>query len=452
VRASATAEYLKPLSMGSPSNQFGNDPDSSITWPVSATSPPASYPNFWGNIAGGNSTKTNGDAYAADNCNTSTDGCTGSGNGKNINYVANGYYYVVDFTGAGTVDLQAFDPAFVHVGDNCNDGSANLAGAAALNSVPSYPQGNNALGKLDWAKRYAPVTTSSQTDAGLRYCTGDNLFDSGPAPATTYTVLKAVVPGQPSTAQPVCQVTYPGYKGDLAAMLGTNGMVAGAPGPLSTYFRQWNTLCQVSGNTGDEYFIQISTDHGSAGHNRFALRAETSAGTAASQVTVAGNTYMGIYANVGGGQLSQFYLARVPSAASGHTLVLNFYDIGDAAGDPTNSLQIVPPTDSNVGANFTGCKWTGSGNDAIGYGINTTSAPWGPLTGITDCKISSVNYGGTWNGQWSTITIPIPTNYTCNDADQLGCWLKINYKFASSINDTTSWNAYLLGDPVRLTQ
>ena len=33
VRASATAEYLKPLSMGSPSNQFGNDPDSISSWP-----------------------------------------------------------------------------------------------------------------------------------------------------------------------------------------------------------------------------------------------------------------------------------------------------------------------------------------------------------------------------------------------------------------------------------
>ena len=65
VRASATAEYLKPLAMGSPSNQFGNDPDST-TWPINATSPPSTYPNFWANIAGGNSPKSNGDAYAAD--------------------------------------------------------------------------------------------------------------------------------------------------------------------------------------------------------------------------------------------------------------------------------------------------------------------------------------------------------------------------------------------------
>jgi hypothetical protein len=341
------------------------------------------------------------------------------------------------------------------VGDNCNDGSTNLAAAASLPAVPNYPQGNL---PLDWSKRYAPVTSAgNQADPGYQYCTGDQIFanadgTTGPPPATTYTVLKAVVPGQPSSAQPVCEVSYPGYTGDVSGLLGTGGTAPGASAPLATYFRQWNTLCQISGTAGDEYFIEISTDHGSSGHNRFALRAETPAGTPANQVTLAGNTYMGLYANVGGGQTSRFYLARVPSAAKGHTLVLNFFDIGDATGNPNNSLQIIPPTDSNVGSTFSNCKWTGSGNDALGYSNNTHAAPWGDFNVITDCKISGVNNGGTWNGQWSTITIPIPGDYTCADADAEGCWLKINYLFQAGINDTTSWNAYLLGDPVRLTQ
>ena len=147
VRSSATAEYLKPLSMGSPSNQFGNDPDSVTQWPIDPTNPPTNYPNFWANIAGGNSTKQNGDAYAADYCNTSTDGCTGTGNGKNLNYTPNGYYYTVDFTGAGTVNLQAFDPAFVNVGDYCSnsDNGSNLVGAAALRGRAELPPGRQQL-------------------------------------------------------------------------------------------------------------------------------------------------------------------------------------------------------------------------------------------------------------------------------------------------------------------
>ena len=52
----------------------------------------------------------------------------------------------------------------------------------------------------------------------------------------------------------------------------------------------------------------------------------------------------------------------------------------------------------------------------------------------------------------STVTIPIPFGYTRQDRDPEGCWLKLNYLFAGGVSDTTSWNAFLLGDPVRLTQ
>jgi Putative Flp pilus-assembly TadE/G-like len=454
VSATATAEYLKPLSMGSPSNQFGNDPDST-SWPIS-NPPPQTYPNFWGNIAGGNSVKQNGDAYAADYCDIPTDGCSAIGGGANVDYNPKGYFYSVDFTSGGTVNLQAFDPAFVDVGDFCTSNATNsLLAASNLTTVPSYPQGTG--NTADIKKRYRPVTTQTdQTDPGYQYCTGDNLFttpgfSAGPPPTTTYTVLKGTIPGDPNSGQPVCSVTYPGFSGNLASILGSGGTVANAPGPLATYFRQWVTLCPVTGQAGDEYFIEVSTDRQSAGHNRFSLRATTNGGTPASEVNIAGNAYMGIYANVGGGQTSQFYLARVPSAAAGHTLVLNFYDIGDASS--TGSLQVVPPPDSNVGNTFTGCRWTGnSGTGALGYAANTPASPWGPLSPITQCLITGVNGGGTWNAQWSTVQVPIPGNYTCQDADPQGCWLKINYLFAGGVNDTTSWSAYLLGDPVRLTQ
>ncbi len=243
--------------------------------------------------------------------------------------------------------------------------------------------------------------------------------------------------------------TYPGTNTDLGAALGSNYTEPGAPGPLATYFRQWVTLCSVSGNAGDEYFIQVSTDQPSRGHNRFALRGAGSGGSAA-PVNVAGNAYMGMYANVGA-SLTQFYLTRVPTAAAGHTLVLNFFDIGDASSEGT--LTMVPPSDSNLGSSFSNCKWTGtSGQGALGYANNTKSAPWGPGDNpIPNCTITGVNHSGTtWNGQWSTVTIPIPGNYTCTDGDPQGCWVKINYQFAGGVQDTTSWNAYLLGDPVRL--
>ena len=385
VRATAQAEYIGPLKMGSPSNQFGNDPDAT---PATLQT----YPNFWGNIAGGSSVKQKGDAYAAGYCDVPTDGCSGIGPNKNLDFNPLGYVYAVDFKSTQTVNLQAFDPDFVNVGDTCTTG--NLAGAAALANVVGYPQG--APNKGDRAVRYG---------SGSRYCTGDNLFtdhgQNGPPPNTTYTVLKAAVPGDPSsaTAVPGCPpITYTGYTGDIAAALTANLKVGSNGTSLAQVFRQWATLCNVTGQAGDEYFIQVSTDAASQGHNRFSLRAS---GGTAGQVAVAGNAYMGIYANVGGNQLTQFYLARVPTAASGHTLVLNFFDIGDASSQGT--LQVIPPADAKTNSGpltrFTGCQWTGNASGAIGFANNTPTAPWGNLTPLDNtCTVPGVNAPGTtWN-------------------------------------------------------
>jgi Putative Flp pilus-assembly TadE/G-like len=439
VKATATGEYLRPLVMGSPSNQFGDDPDASVSL--------RTYPNFWANIAGGNSTKTNGDAYAADNCNTTTDGCSASGFGNNLDFNPQGYFYSVTATSAGPVDLQAFDPGFVDVGDFCtNTGANNLLAASNLASVPAYPEGTG--NTADIQKRYLPVTTQgNQNDPGYHYCTGDQLFGSGPPPVTTYQVLKASVPGDPTSATQVCSpITYPGFSGNLAAALGGGVTVPGAPAQLATYFRQWVSLCTVDAQAGDNFFIEVSTDSQSAGHNRFALRGVVPNSNNPAAVDVAGNAYMGIYANVGA-RLTQFYLARVPSAAAGHTLVLNFFDIGDASS--VGTLQVAPPADSNVGSSFSNCQWTGSS----GFALDTPTAPWGNPGVLPACTITGVNDGtSTWNGQWITVTIQLPANYTCADNDPNGCWVTINYNFAGGVNDTTSWNAFLIGDPVRLVK
>src|SRR4051794_3227946 len=451
VKASAQAEFLGPLKMGSPSSQYGNDPDAT-NWPIDASSPPQSYPNFWGNINGGGTAVEQGDAYAANWCNnTPTDGCTANGDGNNSNYTANGYYYTVDFTQNDTAQLQAFDPALVDVGQFCNNGS--LATAAALANIPGYPQG--AANAADIARRFRPVANASDpTDPGFQYCTGDNAFPNSAGatvvPTTTYTVLKATVPGHPESATQVCgPISYQGYNGNIATALQTN-----TPNNFAKYFRQWATLCTVTGNAGDEYFIQVQTDNG-AGSNHFALRGVTS-GNSAANVTVAGNTYMGMWANVGSNQLTKFYLVRVPSAAKGHTLVLNFYDIGDANSQGT--LQVVPPseaTGNNISGGIfnSGCTWTGnSSSGAFGASNNSPGPPWGTPTDLANCKITGVNGVGTWNAQWSTVAVQIPSDYTCDDGGTNGCWFTIDYQFNGQVHDVTSWTAALLGDPVRLVK
>src|SRR6185437_980616 len=151
--------------------------------------------------------------------------------------------------------------------------------------------------------------------------------------------------------------------------------------------------------------------------------------------------YMGIYANVGAAA-TQFYLTRVPSAAAHHTLVLNLFDIGDASVGSIGDLTIVPPSDSNISGTFANCTATSqSSSGGTGYAVNTPTSPWGDNNALPGCQIQGVNNGsGTWNGQWTTVTVPIPSGYTCNDSDPNGCWVKINYHFTGGLADTTSWN------------
>ncbi len=58
----------------------------------------------------------------------------------------------------------------------------------------------------------------------------------------------------------------------------------------------------------------------------------------------------------------------------------------------------------------------------------------------------------TFNGQWVQMRIPIPYDHSCNYADPLGCWLRVNFAFPAAVQDTTTWTAQLTGDPVRLIQ
>jgi Flp pilus assembly protein TadG len=464
ITRSATADYRPPVAMGSPSNQYGNDPESGGTFGT------LTYPNFWANVAGPSSPKTNGDAYQAGTCDSS-DNCTSPPadtscgySGTNNDYACAGYYYTVHVpTGGSAVTLQAFDAGFVAVGDSClepnppppappTDDGSNLVGAATLTAaqVKGWPLGvaDNA------AARYAPVTNpNNPNDPGLRYCTGDHTFDSGASLiTTTYTVLgPAAIPGDPASAPstPICTKSYPGFTGDLKAQLTSPTKMAvtvnGASSPeyLGQYFRQWDNLCPSSINTiSGDYFIQVRTNltttgaqnFAGDGHNRFALRA-----VGGSNIGIYGNGKMGIYANVGGGALTQFYLTRILPGDAGHTLTLALFDIGD--GGSTGTLTIVPPPDANGGASvtLTGCTMQ------LGMG-----AAYQPVNG-SNCQITGVT-STNYNGKWLTVQIPIPSNYTCAVGVTTNCWFRIDYQFSGYINDTTSWTASLGGDPVRIIQ
>jgi hypothetical protein len=448
VSASASAEYLKPVAMGSPANQYGNDPESSDAPGT------GDYPNLWGNVTASGTGKVQGNAYTSNSCSGSqTDNCSGS----NSDFDPDGYYYTVHFNAPGTVNLEIFDPGFVAVSNHCGANVYNndLQGAAALPqaSVVGWPTGATP----GPSTRYRPMTNTnappSTANPGNRYCTGDMPFDfSGSTPTnlptTTYRVVgPAQLAGSPSGASTACQQwSFPGFTGNLPQRLtntNANARINVSPTPqwLGSYFRQWWQIpgCSITGNTGDEFFIQVNGAGGS-GNNNFALRAT---GSGAGSVSIFGNEKMAIFANAAANTNAEFYLARILPSAAGKALVLNFFDIGDAGSGVTGTLTVRPPSES--GGSFQNCTYTRPPG-------NATGPPFGTFQSTSaGCSITGVS-SSEYQGQWVQLRIPIPEGYTCDYSQADGCWLRINYLFNGTVNDVTSWSAVLEGDPVRLTR
>jgi hypothetical protein len=51
-----------------------------------------------------------------------------------------------------------------------------------------------------------------------------------------------------------------------------------------------------------------------------------------------------------------------------------------------------------------------------------------------------------------TASIAIPDGYSCNTASVLGCWVRVRFQYPGGVTDTTTWNAEIVGDPVRLIE
>ncbi len=139
---------------------------------------------------------------------------------------------------------------------------------------------------------------------------------------------------------------------------------------------------------------------------------------------------MSIYANYSGAS-STFNLVRVIPAAATKTLVIGFYDVGDAANPGT--ITVLPPTDSTMSSTISGCVASGVVNGAL-----------------SGCKFTNVSSAAGWNGKMQYVRIPIPSSYSCTSTEAGGCWFRLQVAFPGGVNDTTTWTAQITGDPVRL--
>lgn len=101
----ATAEYILPVPLGSPTNSFGNDP----------VTPQSPYPNLWAAINGPFENMDQGDPFAA-RCTHGTTGCATTTNGS---YRNTGYNYAIDCTNCtqgATLTVQVYDAGYYNRG------------------------------------------------------------------------------------------------------------------------------------------------------------------------------------------------------------------------------------------------------------------------------------------------------------------------------------------------
>jgi hypothetical protein len=468
----ALAEFEGPVPMGSPESFLGNDPER------------GHRPDHWMNVASLRNSPNNGDRFHAGSCGANAT-CLAS-TPQNPEYSNHGYFMAVEVTApqpGRDLVFQIFDPAFYEVGDVCTAdgnavwGSSDAVGAnaaalrAATSGHPDIPAG--------W---YDDAEQRLVRGPG-RWCPGDwraGATTGGGGPVTTSYLVRApdatpwLDSDNPVISTATCApMQFRGYDRTwmqsqtiwqrLTPNSDPNGewrvsFPDGAWRPtFANSFRRWVQVCRVPAAQVQvgTYLLQVRTNAAVGaplaanntvntwGHNRYSIRAGFVDGPgrhavpSGAGVQVYANGRLPIYVNADGAD-TQFHLARVRPGGVERLLNITLWDISD--GGSSGSMRIVPPADATLdGApltTFTGCSFAKSGGT------------WS--TNPSNCSFGFT--ANSLNGTLVTISVPIPRGYDCNEADPFGCWVKVAAPFAGAVNDTTTWSADIIGDPVRLIE
>jgi hypothetical protein len=488
ITRSAVADYHGPAPMGSPCNTFGNEPpagngpEASPRNPADGSALPAfggfdgctSEPDFWATIEGPETQKLHGDRYSTRPCGgTAVHECASSSHPDNKEYREDGYFWVVRVTEAAKnrpITLQLYDPGFVRTEQDCSGLDTRSAFEDTMNPLVT-----------DGRLRYGDPATQANAAAiaaAKRFCSGDYYPNSG-TPMTTSFVLRDPVDTLSPTDAPVHQGCVKQYKGVHKAP--TPGQLRRAAADtydahLASYFHTWTDLCTFTPTAAGDYYLQvrsnvafggsttangnqpalISTDNPAAsadkgdadpkgfGNNAFGIRAVTAAGSEQA-VSVSGYARMPIFANAESAT-STFNLIRIMPGAAGKSVSFNFYDVSDCAPKAgqtcAGTVRVMPPTDAGGSIVTTpfpgGCRTFGGSAPATG-------------STLTDCKAPVTRDRN--NGKLQSMSIPIPADYTCNFASLGGCWYKVEVSYPGLVvQDITTWDANIVGDPVRLIE
>jgi hypothetical protein len=481
ISRSATSEFIRPVSMGSPEAQAGQDPERGFN------------PQFVLNTAGWSTNKQNGDKRSAGQCGGSWAGCdpVNTAGGVNTDYSRPGYLYTVNVgptaTSGQPLRFEVYDPAFVFNDDACGTNNMSAAQITTLQTT---------FGATD------PFAGQRYQGGRTPWCMGDqNLTAQGTANGssivTTYIVRAPDdTPSDLSDNPAVCAISFDAYgnpgQGSQPwinpARTGGNGIFdlitsdtpRGRENVLfRDHYRKWFPICTIPAGAVEQgdYVVQIRTNADlsspvrditggltsgagslesaatplptTGGHNRYTMRTGFGTGAVGAQsslstVPAAPTTFEGVRLSAVGnlpiymnqlGATAEFFLARITPETAGKTLQLVFWDMADIGGGSA-TFTLVQPADY---AGTFACAFSRDGGPIVGA----------TATGCTLSGITSANY----NGRNVQVRIPIPGTYNCNVADPLGCWVKVRVAVVgagATPADTTTWSAAMTGDPIRL--
>jgi hypothetical protein len=338
-----------------------------------------------------------GDAYAS-YCAVGT----GSNNtcAQNPNWRDTGYLYGL-IPGANSVSIQTIDMAFqnetggVLNADPHRTGDHNNFCPGAAASCP---------GQTVTINVYRPDPTPLDISDNLLMC------------SETYSPLPQVNPDDNPPFD---------YANNWAALgRGWQTACGGAIDTSASPDGIW--VVQIVPNSGGGRTTQLGLgNQANSGLNRYSIRSNT------------GNLFalgdFSIYNNATGSTTS-FYVAEVPDFYKGKTFVIELYDAGESSD--TGNLQPIDPSGSVF--NDGQCRI---------YSKNAAEASWGaPDTVISagnSCQ-ESVN-PQEYHRRWLKFEMDLPVGYSCSN-----CWWRMNYAYPSDMSDTTTWRAYMIGNPIHL--
>lgn len=458
LQRAATAEYNKPVPMGSPNYSFGNNLPGAAASPT-CINPTAAcagglggQPQLWAAIQSPYEAFQNGDPYAtkcAGNTESvSTCSVPANPNGaENALYRTTGYLWAVDVPASlvGTpITVQFYDA--VHC-DSAID-YRNASGS----TVDLCPNAGSGSLRDNYTR---DVTGSANTqmadfEAELYDSDGSDLtIDT--SPALSMNGKCSTGPGRLLIDQ---EVDFPMPFTPSGATNNANNTKR--QDTANTYKNKWAALCTFTPTKSGIHPMRVKssaisgeTDNGS-GYNSYSWRACTngcSSPTGTQPRTYALND-MSIW-NVAAGSTAKFYLAEIGPEHAGKKIVLDLYDPGDGSGSSAFTMQFRTPPGGvpNV------IPQSGSGTTSCQYNATASSTP-GPSTPDTSgtCNITTKNSGtsggGIYNSKWLRVVIQVPTTYNCTT----DCWWSVWYNFGASgtPSDRTVWAIQVVGDPVHL--